>query len=78
MSEEYANKVVRNIKKYLNPMLGNISKSYTNLFLFDDNATFNNYVKSVREYIATRVRAEDKVKKILNRYLDYLVEYYRE
>ena len=78
MSEEYANKVVRNIKKYLNPMLGNISKSYTNLFLFDDNATFYNYVKSVREYIATRVRAEDKVKKFLNRYLDYLVEYYRE
>ncbi len=76
-SKEYAQKVIGNIEKYLNPMLAKISKSYTNFFLFDDNATLYNYVKKVREAIAQKLNFEEKAKMVLNKYLDYLVEYYK-
>ena len=76
--EEYAEKVIRVIEKYLNPMLAKISKSYTNFFLFDDNATLNNYVKKVREKISTSYKLEEKNKKVLNKYLDYIISYYSE
>lgn len=75
---EYADKVIRMIEKYLNPMLIKISKSYTNLFLFDDNATASNYIKKIREMIDGNYRMEDKAKKALNRYLNYLQQYYKE
>lgn len=74
---EYAQKVIRNIDKYLNPMLVKISKSYTNLFLFDDTAIMQNYVKKIREIISQKITYDDKTKKILNRYLDYIVGYYK-
>lgn len=76
-NNEYAQKVICNIEKYLNPMLAKISKSYTNFFLFDDNAIMYNYVKKVREIIYTKVNYEEKVKVVLNKYLDYLIEYYK-
>ena len=75
---EYADKVIRMIEKYLNPMLIKISKSYINLFLFDDNATASNYIKKIREMIDGNYRMEDKAKKALNRYLNYLQQYYKE
>lgn len=76
-TEEYADKVIRAIEKYLNPMLMKISKSYTNLFLFDDNPTLYNYIKKLREMIGINFRFEDKAKRTLNKYLDYLVQYYK-
>ena len=76
--EEYSNKVISVFEKYLNPMLKTISKSYTNFFLFDDNATLYNYVKKVREKISSSMKFDDKAKKVLNKYLDYLVKYYKE
>ncbi len=76
-SKEYAQKVITNIEKYLNPMLAKISKSYTNFFLFDDNATLHNYIKKVRDVIAGKVNYGEKVKSALNKYLDYLIEYYK-
>lgn len=76
--EEYAEKVIRVIEKYLNPMLSKISKSYTNFFLFDDNVTLNNYVKKVREKINMSFKLEEKNKKVLNKYLDYLIRYYSD
>lgn len=75
--KKYAERVISNIEQYLNPMLNKVSKSYTNFFLFDDNATLYNYVKKVRELIAQKLNIEEKVKTILNKYLDYLVEYYK-
>lgn len=77
-TEEYAQKTIRNIEKYLNPMLKTVSKSYTNFFLFDDNATLSNYVKKVREKVLRDLRFEEKAKKVFNKYLDYLVEFYKE
>lgn len=77
-SMEYAeNKVIKIIETYLNPMLKRISKSYDNFFLFDDNATMSNYVKKVREIITKSIKYEDNAKKVLNKYLDYLVNYYK-
>ena len=77
-TEDYATKTINNIDKYLNPMLKSISKSYTNFFLFDDNATMANYVKKVREKIASDMHFEVKAKKVLNKYLDYLIGFYKE
>jgi hypothetical protein len=77
-SEEYGNKVVSNIEKYINPILCSISKSYTNIFLFDDNTTLSNYIKKIREKIDLNVRYDEKSKTILYKYLDYLWAYYRE
>ena len=59
-------------------MLRKVSKSYTNLFLFDDNATLSNYVKKIREMITVDVKLDEKDKRVLNKYLDYLVEFYKE
>lgn len=75
--DEYADKVIRIIDKYLNSLLVKISKSYTNFFLFDDNAILSNYVKKVREIINSDLRYDDKTKKVLNKYLDYLVSFYK-
>lgn len=76
-SDEYAEKVIRMIEKYLNPMLVKISKSYTNFFLFDDNAILSNYVKRIREMMESDLRYDEKVKKVFNKYLDYLVKFYK-
>ncbi len=76
-TDEYAEKVIRRIEKYLNPMLAKISRSYTNLFLFDDNATLANYIKKIREQIISSLRFDDKAKTMLNKYLDWLVKYYK-
>lgn len=76
-SKENAKKIISNIEKYLNPMLGKISKSYTNFFLFDDNPTLYNYVKKVRELIVYKLNADEKTKRVLNLYLDYIVAYYK-
>ena len=76
---DYAeNKVVVVIEKYLNPMLRKVSKSYDNFFLFDDNATLSNYVKKVREQILGSIKFDDKARMVLNKYLDYLVAFYKE
>lgn len=66
------------IEKYLNPMLIKFSKSYTNFFLFDDNAILSNYVKRIREMMESDLRYDEKVKKVFNKYLDYLVKFYKE
>lgn len=75
---EQAEKAVAIIAKYLNPLLMKISKSYTNFFLFDDNATMSNYVKKVREQISISPIFEGKSKDVLNMCLDNLVKYYKE
>lgn len=77
-TDEYAEKVIRLIEKYLNPMLVKISKSYTNLFLFDDTATLSNYIKKIREQINSSLYFNDKAKNALNKYLDLLVKYYKK
>ncbi len=76
--DDYADKVIRMIEKYLNPMLIKFSKSYTNFFLFDDNAILSNYVKRIREMMEFDLRYDEKVKKVFNKYLDYLVKFYKE
>ena len=78
-SQEYAeNNVIQSFEKYLNPMLRNVSKSYVNFFLFDDNTVLSTYVKKVRTQISLSMVFDDSSKKILNKYLDYLVSFYKE
>lgn len=76
-NKEQADKVIYVIEKYLNPMLVKISKSYTNLFLFDDKTILANYIKKIREQIASSIRLDGKAKSVLNKYLDVLVQYYK-
>lgn len=74
---EYSNKVVANIEKYLNPLLRKISKSHIDLFLFDDSAVLYNYIKKIREIIEWKLDVDEKVKRALYKYLDYLVAFYK-
>ena len=74
---ERAEKIVRIINKYLNPILQSMSKSYNNLFLFDDNAVFYNYAKKIKEKVDSNPRYQEKEKKLLNKNLSYLVDYYK-
>ena len=75
---EHAKKTVLFIEKYLNPLLKDISKSYTNFFLFDDNVILASYSKKVRDQINNSIKFEEKAKKALNKSLDYLVKFYKE
>jgi hypothetical protein len=74
---EYAKKVLDKIDKYLNPRLIKISKSYTSFFLFDDNTTFSNYAKKVKELINQEFYMNEKALKALNKYIKYLTEFYK-
>ena len=76
-TEDYANTVINNINKYLNPILCRISKSYVSFFLFDDYVIFSNYANKVRERIENNLNVTQKTKKILFKYLLYLSEYYK-
>ena len=75
--DDYAEKVIKNIEKYLNPMLDNISKSYPNFFLFDDVTIASGYIKKVKEIIEGNLKYDDKTKKVLYKYLKYLLNYYK-
>ncbi len=75
--EDYADRVVRNIEKYLNPILNGISKSYPNFFLFDDTNIVSGYIKKVREIINQSLKYDEKSKKVLNKYLNFLLKFYK-
>lgn len=76
-TSDYANKVINNIDKYLNPILKRISKSYVSFFLFDDYCIYINYSKKVKEIIETNVKIPQKTKEIFYKYLQYLSDYYK-
>lgn len=77
VTEEQANNVVMIIGRYLNPILSKISRSYTNLFLFDDYATLTIYIKKIREQIIATQAFSEKVKTRFNKCLDWLLKYYK-
>lgn len=66
-----------NIDKYLNPLLKKHSKSYPNFYLFDSRQTMYNYAKIIRDPVNRQYFANEKARKALNRYLDYLTGFYR-
>lgn len=76
-SEDFANKTLSYVDKYLNKILQSISRSYTNFYLFDDGTILNSYAKKVREKINANYRLSEQGKKTLNRCLDYIQEFYR-
>lgn len=76
--EDYANKVISNIDKHLNKILESQSRSYVNFFLFDDKNILYNYIQKARRIVDNRSKYDDKAKKILNRYLDYILSFYRK
>lgn len=76
--EDYANKVISNIDKHLNKILESQSRSYVNFFLFDDKNILYNYIQKARRIVDNSSKYDDKAKKILNRYLDYILSFYRK
>lgn len=70
-------KIISNISNYMNPILKKLSKSYDDLFLFDDYATAINYIAKEREYINAQLTIPEKNKVILNRYCNYLQAFYK-
>lgn len=75
--DEYANKVIIRIEKYLNPLLNRMSKSYTSLFLFDDYTIASSYIYKLKEIVSVKYSCDEKALRILNRYLSYLLEFYK-
>lgn len=75
--EEYAQGVISKIDKYLNPMLKKISKSYTSLFLFDDFTTASSYIYKLKDLVNQTYLQNEKARKVLLKYLKYLLEYYK-
>ena len=74
---EKAKKIINVIGKHLNPILAGLSKSYNDLFLLNNNMIVINYTKKVRDKLSTISSYSDDNKRILNKYLDYLVAYYK-
>lgn len=75
--EAYADKVVNNIRKYINPILCSISKSYQNIFLFDDLTVASSYFGKLKNIIQQSAKYEEKAKKVLCKYLSLLLDYYK-
>lgn len=73
----YAEKVLSNIDKYLNPLLKKHSGSYPNFYLFDNRYVMLNYAKKIRGEVDRLYYSREKARKALNRYLDYLSDFYR-
>ena len=70
-------KILSNIEKYLDPILRKISLGFDSFFLFDDISVVYNYLKKALELIEQDPRYTDKFKIAMERYGDYLLEYYR-
>lgn len=68
-------RIVSNIETYLNPLLVNLRRSYNDFFLFQSYSYCYNYGAEVRKVIATKY--SEKNREILNRYIDYLIDFYR-
>lgn len=75
--QDYADKVVNNITKFINPVLCNMSKSYQNIFLFDDLAVASGYIGKLKNRIKQSLKYDEKAKKVLCRYLTLLQNYYK-
>lgn len=75
--KEYAEKIVNNIKKFINPILCNCSKSYQNIFLFDDITVASSYIGKIKNIIKQSFKYDEKVKKVLCAYLTLLQNYYK-
>ncbi|MCD8201824.1 MAG: hypothetical protein LUD47_07160, partial [Clostridia bacterium] len=75
-SEASAEKVIQNIQRILNPMLVKNSRFDSNFFLFDDFQRLSKYISKVQEYMSNRLNYADRDKKILNKCLKYLKDFY--
>lgn len=75
--DEYAEKVINNIRKYINPVLCSLSKSYQNIFLFDDLTVTSSYIGKMKNTIKQSLKYDEKAKKVLCMYLTLLLNYYK-
>lgn len=75
--DEQAKKIIQNISNHLNKILQNISKSYDEVFLFGDYQTFYNYIKRISESMKKDQKYDEKSQNILNRYIKYLIDFYK-
>lgn len=74
-TDEQCDKTINNINKYLTPFLTKTSKSYNNMFLFDDYLTMYNYCDKMKTDIKSNAKFSDEQKKILNCYIKWLLEF---
>lgn len=75
--DDYANKVIKIFDNHLNKLLASISKSYVSFYLFDNNTIAYSYIKRVSEKVDTNIKYDEKKKKILKKYLNYINEFYK-
>ena len=74
-SESSIEKIVSNIETYLNPLLVGLKRSYDDFFLFQSYNYCYNYGAEVRKVVAAKYGEKNQA--ILNRYIDYLIDFYK-
>ncbi len=76
-SKESCDKIISNIEKCMDPVLGKSSPSYKSFMLFDEYLTFYNYSVSFNKAIDSNYSINQNKKEIMKRYIGYLNEFYK-
>ena len=76
-TDDQSKKIISNMDYYLNIFLKKTSKSYDNVFLFDDVLTATNYIAKIKEFISKQDGISEKNKIVFDRYCSYLLEFYK-
>lgn len=74
--EQTALKIISNIEIKLDPFLRSITRTYNTFFHFDSIQQLANYSTMYRKKIMYNKNMTDKNKSIINRYLNYLNDFY--
>lgn len=77
INQEKTNKIVKNINYYSLKISPKISKSYDDLFLFEDSSTFLSYKPKFIEFVMNHFGDESKTYFQILRYMTYLTSFYQ-
>ena len=75
-TEDISLKIITNIEEKLDPFLRSITRTYNTFFHFDSLQQLTNYIGMYRKKILYDKKIPEKNKSIINRYLNYLSDFY--
>ena len=76
-SKESCDKIISNIEKCMDPVLGKSSPSYKSFMLFDDSTLVYNYGNEFIRKINKSYTINPKKRETMTRYIGYLNEFYK-
>jgi len=75
-SDSAIENIINFIDTYMNNLLKQSSSAYTDLFLFENVSAYGNYKNRLIEYSNQKL-TDEKIKKRILRYLEYLSDFYK-